>query len=268
MPNLTAPTRKPIRLAPVHPNAGLRAAYQRRLAAAIDAMARAVQRHIAATYRANPPELAADEYPATALREAIERLAIEWEGRFADLANTAGHRFARNAVDQADRQFSASLKRAGFTVRFKATRAVQDVLRATMAEQVSLIKSIPAQYFTQVQSLVTESVTVGRDLGALAKGLEHQLGVTKRRAALIARDQNNKATASITRVRQQELGITQAVWMHSAAGKEPRQTHIAMNGKTYEVSKGMWDSAEQKFIWPGVLINCRCVARAVIPGVD
>jgi uncharacterized protein with gpF-like domain len=82
---------------------------------------------------------------------------------------------------------------------------------------------------------------------------------------LIARDQSNKANAVVTRARQLELGIAEAIWMHSHAGKEPRPTHVAMNGKRYKVSEGMWDSAENRFVFPGELIKCSCTGRSVLP---
>ncbi|MNL73442.1 Phage Mu protein F like protein [compost metagenome] len=96
--------------------------------------------------------------------------------------------------------------------------------------------------------------------------MEKRYAVTKRRAALIARDQNNKATAAITRVRQQGLGIKQAKWMHSRGGKKPRQSHVEANGQLYDVDKGMY--IDGAWIRPGELINCRCVAQSVIPGFE
>ena len=54
--------------------------------------------------------------------------------------------------------------------------------------------------------------------------------------------------------------------MHSHAGKKPRPSHVRMNGKTYDVKQGMWDSAEGRYVFPGELINCRCTSRSVIPG--
>ena len=95
---------------------------------------------------------------------------------------------------------------------------MRDALEATVAENVALIKSIGSQYLTAIEGHVMRSITVGRDLAPLARRLEFQYGVTRRRAALIARDQNNKATAVITRERQNELGI-KAIWLHSAGGK-------------------------------------------------
>lgn len=110
------------------------------------------------------------------------------------------------------------------------------------------------------------SVQRGGDMGQLSKELQKEFGVTKLRAALISRDQNIKATSAFTRARQIELGITEAVWMHSHAGKEPRPTHVKMNGKRYNVTEGMYDPAEKRNISPGELINCRCTSKSVIAG--
>ena len=159
----------------------------------------------------------------------------------------------------------AKLKKAGFAIEFKMTATANDVMQAIIGEQVGLIKSIASQHLSEVEGLVMRSVSQGRDLKTLSDELQERYGVTKRRAALIARDQNNKATASMNRVRQEELGITEAIWLHSHAGKEPRPSHMAANGKRYNLSEGM--KLDGKYTWPGVEINCRCVSRSVIPGL-
>ena len=149
------------------------------------------------------------------------------------------------------------------------TPVQRDILQATIQSNVELIKSIPAQYLTQVQGSVMRSVQTGRDLGTLAKELQEHYGVTKRRAAFIARSQNNLATASMTREsRQTELGITEAIWTHSGGGKHPRPSHLAAGrSKTkYDVKTGWYDPEVGKNIWPGELPNCRCVSRAVVKG--
>jgi SPP1 gp7 family putative phage head morphogenesis protein len=263
---LTAPTRRPIRCAAVRPNLGVQEAYQRRLDALIAQMHRSVARAVAATYRRKTPILAQDESSPVALRETLERLAREWTDKFDEFANGGGRKFSRDAIGSADRAFAASLKKAGFTVDFKLSPAANEVMQATIAEQVNLIRSIPAQHLTQVQGAVMRSVTAGRDAASLAREVEAQYGVTKRRAALIARDQNNKATAAITRARQDEIGVTQAVWIHSAGGRQPRPEHVKANGKVYDVKKGMF--LEGKWTWPGVEINCRCISRSIIPGLE
>lgn len=257
--------KKDVTLAPVRPNVGIRAAYNARLDKMIAAMAKSVLAHITRTYRANPPEMASDESPAAALRALMRRLRRQWEAKFADLAASAGRSFAETSADAADRSFADKLRDAGFTVRFRPTRAWNDVRQATIAENVSLIKSIPSEYFTQVEGIVMRGVQTGRDMAVISEGLQRQLGVTKRRAEIIARDQTNKATAAIVRTRQIEIGITEALWLHSRGGRQPRPTHLANDRKKYIVAEGWLDPAINKRIWPGTEINCRCVARAILP---
>ena len=102
-----------------------------------------------------------------------------------------------------------------------------------------------------------------------AKELQEHYGVTRRRAAFISLDQNNKATASFDRVRQIELGL-RATWRHSRAGKEPRPTHVAMDGKEYDPAKGMYDPDPKvrRWILPGELPRCRCFSRAIVKGLS
>ena len=254
-------------LRPVRPNAGVEAAFRRRLLDEIEAMGQSVEYWLGAAYKAHPPRMALDAIPANELRDAMEKLSRQWSYRFDELASWLADHFSNDAMDRSDHALYSALRRAGFTVRFKMTAAMRDVLQATIHESVSLIRSIPQRYLSQVQGMVMRSVQTGRDLAQLSDSLRSELGVTKRRAALIARDQNNKATAAMTRARQAELGISEAVWQHSHAGKRPRPTHVRMNGKRYDVSVGMYDPAEGRHVLPGELINCRCTSRSVIPGL-
>jgi SPP1 gp7 family putative phage head morphogenesis protein len=158
----------------------------------------------------------------------------------------------------------AALKKSGFAIEWKMTREANEVMQATIGEQVGLIKSIASQHLAEVDGLVMRSVAQGGNLAELSKELQKRYGVTRRRAELIARDQNNKATSTITIVRQSQLGIKQAKWLHSHAGKHPRPEHVAANGKIYDVDKGMF--LEGKWTYPGREINCRCVSRSILPG--
>ena len=110
------------------------------------------------------------------------------------------------------------------------------------------------------------SVAAGREVGTLRQELQTRYGLTKKRATLIARDQNNKATAVIVRVRQQECGITEALWLHSSAGRHPRPSHVAASRKPYLIDKGMY--LEGKWTWPGQEINCRCISKSIVPGFN
>lgn len=262
-------TAKPITLPAVRPNVGLELQFRRRLEKLVDEMSKSTDFWLKAAYRVNPPEMAADESPAMALREAVRRLALRWQKRFDAAAPELARYFATAARERSDKALQSILKRAGFAVEFKLTRSVNDVVQAQIGEQVALIKSISSQYFTQIEGLVMRAVQEGRPLGALADDLSKRYEITHRRAALIARDQVNKSTAVITRTRQQEIGVTQAQWVHSHGGHQPRPTHVKAGADKvrYDVAEGWYDPAVGYRIWPGVLISCRCVSRGIISGV-
>ena len=257
---------KQIILAAVRPNAGLRAKYRKRLLALVEEMATSYRHWLEARWRANPPEMAADASPAKELERELRRLAKRWGKRFDEAAEEMAAYFAKASAARSDAAMRSILKRGGWSVKFKMTAPMRDVMNATIAENVGLIRSIPEQYHTEVVGLVMRSATAGRDLATLSDELSARYEITRRRAEFIARDQQNKMTANFTRVRQVEMGITEAVWLHSAGGRNPRPTHVRKSGKRYDVQKGWWDPAVQEYIWPGILPNCRCVSKPVVKG--
>ena len=270
---IIAPKRKPVTLRAARPSVAIEIEYQRRLDKLVDEMHVSLTYWLMASYRQNAPEIAQDAAatagrysPASVLQRRFNRLARRWQRAIDDAAPKLAAWFAKASTDRSDAALKKILKDGGFTVAFDPTPTTTDVFKATVNENVSLIRSVASEHLADVEQLVMRSVSQGRNLGDLSKALQERHGVTKRRAALISRDQNSKATAAITRARQQQLGITEAVWQHSTAGKHPRPSHVAANGKRYEVAKGMY--LDGAYTWPGVEINCRCVARSVIPSLD
>jgi uncharacterized protein with gpF-like domain len=258
---------KPQVLAAVRPNVGLEAGYRRALDTLLADMHASLTHFLTAQYRRNPPVMAQDS-PASDMAAAMRILRRRWQSRFDIASQRLAKHYGKTIAKRSDAQLQAILKRAGIAVEFKMTPAMTDILNATISQQVGLIKSIGAEHLAQVEGLVMRSVQQGGDLATLTRELQKRYGVTKKRAALIARSQNSMATASMTRARQQELGMTEAVWLHSHAGKEPRETHIANSGKTYNVAEGWYDPDPRvrERIWPGQLINCRCVSKPIVPG--
>lgn len=253
----------------VHPNAGIGAEYKGKLQALIDEMAASYRHWLVARYRDNPPRMAMDvALPAKDMERELGKLGKQWQKRFDDAAPRLARWFSEAASRRSAETLRLILKDAGISVSFQATPPMRDAFQATVAENVGLIRSISQRYHGEVQGMVMRSVAAGRDVGALVRELEDRFDVTRKRAALIARDQNNKATAVMTRARQQQVGITKAVWLHSQGGKEPRRTHLANTGKVYDPAEGWFDPDPRvrRRIWPGELINCRCVSRPVVKG--
>lgn len=253
-------------LRPVHPNAGLAAEYRAKLDAIIEAMQRSYVYWLKAQYKQTPPRLAMDATPARELERELAMLGKRWSKRLDEAAPRLAEWFAKSTSRRSSAALKRILKDGGISVEFTMTPTMRDAYQATIAEQVGLIKSIGSQYHTEVQGLVMRSVSTGRDLGQLSKDLQERYGITKRRAAFISLDQNNKANAVFTRVRQQEAGIEKAIWLHSHAGKVPRPSHLANSGKPYSIATGWWDPDVKQFIRPGELPRCRCTSKSIVKG--
>ena len=265
------PRRRETVLKPIQANAGIEAAYRAKIADLIKKMHDDVVEIALRTYARNPPEIAADELSWRSMADAMRKLARRWLSRFDVMAEQLAEYFGQSVADRTDAQLKRILKDGGISLEnFTLTRAQRDVLGAIIQENVSLIKSIPEQYFTQIEGIVMRSVQAGYDGKLLSSELQKQFGVTKKRAVFIARDQTRKATALLQRTRFVETGVKECIWMHSSAGKTPRPTHVkaGKDQQRFDPAIGWLDPAINKRIWPGTEINCRCTCRAVIPGIE
>lgn len=192
----------------------------------------------------------------------IDYLLEQWSKRLDRLGYTISKRFINRNRVTFDKRFMQELRKAGFTVKFQLSPNIEDILEASVKENVGLIKSIGVDYLERVQQQVWSGVASGYDLGQIAKGLSKSYGISDRRAKNIARDQGAKAHAIIERERRKEAGITQAVWLHSHAGKVPRPSHVKANGKVFDIEKGLYLDG----VWtlPGVQINCKCGSASLV----
>lgn len=265
---LLAPGREPILIHPVRPSAGEEAAYKRQLLQLVDAM------HKSAVYWANAKwkslGLAQDASPQAELDKQFVKLGKQWKKTFKEAGQTAAKGFAEKNRRHHDQAFAAALKKAGFAVKFQMTPTIERALDGAIKENVDLITSIPEKYFADVRERIHESVVGGRNMRQATKNLEEVHGLTRSRAALIVRDQNNKVTALVHKLRQKQVGITKAQWIHTTASMQARPEHEAWGdeGAIYDVDTGMYSDEDDDFVWPGTPVNCGCTSMSIIPGQE
>ena len=265
MKPLRAPGGKPVTLDPVRPNAGVEVAYRRQLTHLVDLMCEDIEGTVTHLYDS---VMAKDAGPVSVVRTALAQLRKRWTSNFDGMAETISGMFSNHVLTHTDRATQAALSKGGFSVPFKPTKLMQKLVNERIAENVKLIKSIPAEHFEAITSQVEASFLEGRGIAKLQEYLHSRHGVTRRRAQLIARDQNNKATAAYHRARQLSLGITKAKWRHTAASKDPRETHAEFDGEIYDVEAGHDFGDDFGPVQPGEAINCGCVSSSYIPGYD
>lgn len=140
-----------------------------------------------------------------------------------------------------------------------------DILTATIAENVGLIKSISQQYLTGVQGAVMRSITTGNGLHDLVPFLEKHKEITKRRALMIARDQTRKAYNNLNRGRMEKIGLRKFEWLHTGGSSHPRKLHISYSGKIFSFDDlPVIDENTKERGIPGQAINCRCTMTPVL----
>lgn len=146
----------------------------------------------------------------------------------------------------------------------------EDISIAIIAENVSLIKSIPQKYLDDVTGSVMRSITQGEGLKDLVPQIQKYDGQTYRRAKNIALDQTRKAYNTINAQKLTTLGVTHFEWRHSSGGVTPRESHLhILNGKTFSFEHLIEEQAalgvpERDRGLPSVPINCRCTILPII----
>lgn len=247
-------------------NSGVQMAYAKALRILIRRMHRDVEREISAYYSRAAADLAQDRSPVAAINATLKKLRKKWTRIFSNQAQALASKFLSSNQNDSERDLQRRLHAAGFGIKFKPTRRIQQYISLATSENVSLIKSIPERYHDQVENIVVTAISNGGDIAALKQSLQKRFGITERRAALIAQDQTHKISQTVERLRSQELGIKEAVWQHVGGGRNPRADHVRANGKRYLIAEGCKISGE--FIQPGQLINCHCRGRQIIPGYN
>jgi len=176
------------------------------------------------------------------------------------LAKQLGHNVSSFSGAQLRRQIIAAL---GVDV-YASEAGLAAIIEGFAAENVSLITNLAEQLVSNVEGATTRALANATRHTDLAKEIEKIMGVSKKRAKLIARDQIGKLNGKVNHKRQTNLGINEYVWR---TGKDRRvrgtpggafpnakYSHYAREGKTFS-----WDEPPPDG-HPGEPVLCRCGA--------
>lgn len=261
---------KTLRGTPLNANAGAEARYYKQLATLIDVMTDIAKNNIKQFF----DEPHTEEYFATdatvgaqakilmnAMWEKFENLFYVRAKPIAEDVVQTGSKTSKTALSQSLKQLSGGLSLKTDIL----TGPLKDIVTASIAENVDLIKSIPAQYHKAVSGAVYRSITTGNGLQDLIPYLDRYKGVTLRRARFIAEDQTRKVFNSINKGRMQKLGVDKYEWLHTGGSQHPRPLHVSVSGNIYSFDKPpIIDKRTGERGIPGQLPNCRCRMVPVI----
>lgn len=265
-----------ISAAPLNFNAGIQKWYEKQLLKLVDELTKDVLNEIRPLYKEYKEQITFDASISSQARMTINSLRKLFEKKFKE----KGKKFAESMVRKTNRYATNTFKQVmtalfdkekvketGFTMAGSiVSPEKEEVVKALVFENVSLIKSIQDRYFEQITGAVMRSIENGDGLTSLTEEIMKYNGMNKRRARLIALDQTRKAYNSINLRNMQETGVKKFKWIHSGGSKEPRKYHRdVLNGQIFDIDTGAPNDADSpEYIYPGQLPYCRCRMAPVI----
>lgn len=166
----------------------------------------------------------------------------------------------RRLTDWHEGQFTAHILSAtGIDVSaLLSTGEIRDTLRAVLAENIGLIRSVSDQARERIEGIIWRAYLARTPRAEVAKQITHAIDLGRDRALRIAADQTTKLSGKLDELRQTEAGIEAFEWRHS--GKvNYRPEHKARNGQIFK-----WNSSVARTDPPGFAPFCGCKALPVL----
>lgn len=231
--------------------------YRKQLETLTKSLSKNVETYIIPLLRRLESQYTNDSY-AKELEEAFDRLRMTYSN-IETIGKAAANAFVNNTNTDNKKRFYTSIENAvGIDLNSVIqSEGLENILTATVRENVNLIKSIPDEYFKSLETIVFTGTTQGSRSGSMIDQIKKLNGSTTKRARVIARDQTSKLNSAITQQRSQNLGSVEYVW-RTSSDERVRESHKRNNGKTFR-----WDDPPETG-HPGQDIMCRCIAQVII----
>lgn len=212
------------------------------------------------------------------MSDIVDRNITKWLRTLSDASNRVAAQFVRKAVTSTTRAQRAALNTAGVSPSLMEQRwNVPVVGRQTVSPEVinaipqmiennvRLITKIGERDVSRISEVLTRGLTEGLDYNELRRQLRATEGFDAARADRVALDQINKINQQVQILNAQSLGCTHGRWKHVPGEFTSRKSHIAMDGKEFDLKVGLYDPEVGYNVLPGDLPYCRCVQLLVLP---
>ncbi len=163
-----------------------------------------------------------------------------------------------------------SWQRLGRAISAQLRRDIRDtpvgtVLKERLADQVTLIQSIPVQAAKRVHRLTLAALEDSRRAKAIAEEIKRSGPVAATRATLIARTEVARTASVLVQARSFQNGITHYVW-RTAEDEDVRIGHKAMEGKViaWAFPPAVNENGRIMHHHAGCIWNCRCWPEPLI----
>lgn len=223
----------------------------------VSLLAQALQRHLLPELRelgATTSRMDADDSKLRLLKRLLARVRGELKRRWTAAESRRLAQAIGGELDQVQaREGNAWLEQLVGVDVFGGEPWLAAEVRRFTRENVELITSITSQTLDRIEVKVREQISNGDRWEALADTLGQEVGISQRRATLIARDQAGKFYGALNETRMKGIGIDRYTW-RTMRDNRVRDEHEERDGKVYE-----WASPPEGG-HPGEEVLCRCYA--------
>lgn len=139
-----------------------------------------------------------------------------------------------------------------------------ELLRGLLAEQVSLITSIPLKAAERVHEISIGTLASGARSGEVREMILSSGSVARSRAELIARTEVARASSGLVEARALHVGSVGYIW-RTAEDQDVRPVHRRHAGKFFRWDDPPVAGTRGERAHAGQIYNCRCYPEPVIP---
>lgn len=191
--------------------------------------------------------------------------------RYADAIEPWATHAAAQMLNEVDISDRAQWRSLGNYISRGMQRQLQTVnvgvpLRALLAAQVGLIKSIPIEAGERVHHITQEMLVTSGRANELADQIASSTTVTESRAVLIARTEVSRTASVLVEVRAIDVGSEAYVW-ETSKDHDVRLGHKNMQGHVcrWDTPPAVIENGRVMHFHAGRIWNCRCWCRPVLP---
>lgn len=206
------------------------------------------------------------------IQRILNTLLKKWEYKFLEKLPFMASRMLLGIDKASSIAINSSLKEISKDISISPSFLMEGenrpLFEAEIQKNVNLFKTIPAEFFGEVQETVIKSIVQGRGLADLVPYFQgfannefHPRTFEKNYAYNRALDQSRKAYQSINTMRAQKSGSDYFRWQHSGGSPDPRQDHIELHNKIFKYDEPpvIYTSKGKKVRgYPAEAVNCRC----------
>jgi SPP1 gp7 family putative phage head morphogenesis protein len=199
-----------------------------------------------------------------AAEPSIRRALVGYADLITAWATTVAQDMLDTVAKENENEWRERTEQMGRLLREQIRRApVGATMRALLAEQVTLIKSLPIDAAQRVHDLTLRGIETATRPREIAAEIMRTEEVSASKARLIARTEAHRTAEKLTEARARHVGSEGYIWRTAQDGNV-RDSHKEMNGKFVR-----WDSpptlSDGTTTHAGQIYNCRCFADPVIP---